>query len=225
MADEWFFMKNGRKMGPLSSKAIVELAAAGRLLPTDSVQKKGSATWQEASAIKGLFPQSPAAPAAPPAATEAAPKDVEPGYAVEGDGDEYEPSSALPAPRLSRRRDRQGARTPTESNETGGRVFNTYFSIGYIRTLWTVNVAIAMLGAAAVIGLTIMRILSGSPSSTEVLTEILMGLGVCGAIAIELVMVRISLETVAVFFDILHEVQRIGTSIDRELASRELAAS
>jgi hypothetical protein len=59
MADEWYFMKNGRKMGPLSSKTIVDLAASGKLLPTDSIQKKGAATWQEASAVKGLFPKSP----------------------------------------------------------------------------------------------------------------------------------------------------------------------
>lgn len=61
MADEWYFMKNGRKIGPLSSKSIVDLAASGKLLPTDSIQKKGATTWQEASAVKGLFPQAPAA--------------------------------------------------------------------------------------------------------------------------------------------------------------------
>ena len=60
MADEWYFMKSGRKIGPLSSKTIVDLAASGKLLPTDSIQKKGAAAWQEASAVKGLFPKAPA---------------------------------------------------------------------------------------------------------------------------------------------------------------------
>ena len=55
MADEWYFMKSGRKIGPLSSKTIVELAASGKLLPTDRIQKKGAASWQEASSVKGLF--------------------------------------------------------------------------------------------------------------------------------------------------------------------------
>lgn len=56
MPDEWYFMKSGRKIGPLSSKTIVDLAASGKLLPTDRIQKKGAASWEEAGAVKGLFP-------------------------------------------------------------------------------------------------------------------------------------------------------------------------
>ena len=64
MADEWYFMKNGRKIGPLSSKAIVDLAASGKLVPTDGIQKKGATSWQEASTVKGLFPKPPVPPTA-----------------------------------------------------------------------------------------------------------------------------------------------------------------
>lgn len=71
MASEWYYTSNGKQApGPVSSSQLRELAATGRLLPTDLVWKEGMENWEPAGSIKSLFPQGAKAaePANPPVA-------------------------------------------------------------------------------------------------------------------------------------------------------------
>jgi hypothetical protein len=56
MAQEWYYTRDGKQGGPVSSSQLRELAASGQLMPTDTVWMHGMATWKEAQAVKGLFP-------------------------------------------------------------------------------------------------------------------------------------------------------------------------
>lgn len=66
----YFYTRNKQKQGPVSSSELKQLAATGRLQPTDQVMKEGTSKWVPAGSIKGLFPaNTPAAPqpmSAPP---------------------------------------------------------------------------------------------------------------------------------------------------------------
>lgn len=56
MADEWHYSAGGTPpIGPVSAGELRELAAAGKLAPTDLVWKEGLAEWVPASKLKGLF--------------------------------------------------------------------------------------------------------------------------------------------------------------------------
>lgn len=69
MAQEWFYTKNGNKIGPIPPSQLQALAKSGELTPNDMIWKEGMAQWAKASSIKGLFPASPvtATPPIPPA--------------------------------------------------------------------------------------------------------------------------------------------------------------
>jgi len=62
---EWYFSIDGQQFGPISSKQLRELAATGRLKPSDLVWRPGLKTWVPAAKIKGLFPSPPAFPHSP----------------------------------------------------------------------------------------------------------------------------------------------------------------
>jgi len=68
MEAPWYFAQQGQRVGPVSSTQLKELAASGRLQPSDLVWKEGMAQWAAASEIKGLFPTATqaAAPETPP---------------------------------------------------------------------------------------------------------------------------------------------------------------
>ena len=68
MSQQWFYSKNGQQQGPVSPEQLKQLAAAGKLQPTDLVWKEGMSQWVAASSIKGLFtaPSIPTPPALPP---------------------------------------------------------------------------------------------------------------------------------------------------------------
>lgn len=55
MASQWYYSRNKRKLGPVSSSELRQLATAGQLLPTDMVLKVGHDKWIPATAVKGLF--------------------------------------------------------------------------------------------------------------------------------------------------------------------------
>jgi hypothetical protein len=67
MVAEWYYAEQGQHKGPVTFEDLKNLAAAGRLRPTDLVWKAGWPQWAAASAQPGLF----AAPAAPPVAPDA----------------------------------------------------------------------------------------------------------------------------------------------------------
>jgi hypothetical protein len=68
MGLEWYYQQNGQKHGPISGASLKQLAAAGKLQPTDHVWKEGMTKWLPARSVKGLFPAAPApvATVAPP---------------------------------------------------------------------------------------------------------------------------------------------------------------
>jgi hypothetical protein len=66
MAD-WYYAKEGRQHGPVSSSQLRQMAQSGELLPEDLVFKEGSSNWIAASTVQGLFPsERVASRAAPP---------------------------------------------------------------------------------------------------------------------------------------------------------------
>jgi hypothetical protein len=77
MADRWYYAHDDNKVGPYSAQELKELAAAGKILPTDTVWKEGVEKGVLASRVKNLFAPagadvspppapSPVPPAAPP---------------------------------------------------------------------------------------------------------------------------------------------------------------
>jgi hypothetical protein len=56
MADEWYFSWDNNNFGPFSAAQLKELAALGRIQPTDSVWKEGMEKGVNADKIKNLFP-------------------------------------------------------------------------------------------------------------------------------------------------------------------------
>lgn len=63
----YFYTQNKQKHGPVSSSELKQLAASGRLQPTDTVMKEGSNKWVAAGSVKGLFGERQAASAPAPA--------------------------------------------------------------------------------------------------------------------------------------------------------------
>ncbi len=62
---EWYFSIHGEQFGPVSSKELRQMAATGRLKPSDLVWRPGLKTWVPAARIKGLFPSPPGLPRSP----------------------------------------------------------------------------------------------------------------------------------------------------------------
>lgn len=56
MADEWHFVLDGKKTGPVTAAALKELARSGKLSQTGLIWKEGMPQWIPASRVKGLFP-------------------------------------------------------------------------------------------------------------------------------------------------------------------------
>lgn len=52
--DEWFYVKDGQKRGPISTAQLRQLAASGELVPKDQIWREGLEGWVAASYIKGL---------------------------------------------------------------------------------------------------------------------------------------------------------------------------
>jgi len=73
LANEWFYQKDGREIGPVSSADLRRLASTGELLPTDPVRKADMERWAKASALKGLFSLATASTKTGPAARPAPP--------------------------------------------------------------------------------------------------------------------------------------------------------
>lgn len=65
MSALWYYTTGGKRMEPVTSAELKQLATSGFLKPTDLVWKEGMANWEAASSLKGLFPAGAAAPPAP----------------------------------------------------------------------------------------------------------------------------------------------------------------
>jgi len=64
MADTWFVGRAGERSGPFTAQTLRDMAASGRLAPTDLVWQEGMANWVAAASIRGLFAEQ--APGMPP---------------------------------------------------------------------------------------------------------------------------------------------------------------
>jgi hypothetical protein len=58
MSAQWFYTKNGQRMGPVTDAELKQLAASGTILPTDQIWKEGMSAWTNAGNIKSLFSNS-----------------------------------------------------------------------------------------------------------------------------------------------------------------------
>lgn len=73
MAEQWYYTRQGQRVGPVSPGQLKQLATAGELAADDLVWKQGMASWTPAKDIKGLMQavaasvQSPEAPPPIPA--------------------------------------------------------------------------------------------------------------------------------------------------------------
>lgn len=56
MPDEWFYVADRKKTGPVPFAQLQSLAASGQLKPTDMVLQGGTAKWAAAETVPGLFP-------------------------------------------------------------------------------------------------------------------------------------------------------------------------
>ena len=81
MADEWFYVKDKKKQGPVTFVQLQSLAAQGHIAPGDMLLQGGTTKWTAAESVQGLFPATPGdfpfgpppEPAAPPPESEAPP--------------------------------------------------------------------------------------------------------------------------------------------------------
>ena len=55
MAANWYYIKDGTKLGPIEAATLKQLAHNGVLQPDDLVWKQGAKRWGKASSIQGLF--------------------------------------------------------------------------------------------------------------------------------------------------------------------------
>jgi hypothetical protein len=55
MADAWFVGKGSERSGPFSADVLRDMAAGGRLTPTDLVWQEGVAAWAPATSVPRLF--------------------------------------------------------------------------------------------------------------------------------------------------------------------------
>ena len=62
MADQWYYVREGRRHGPVAQEQLKQLAASGQLKPVDLVWKKGLATWMPAAEVVGFFDDPPPLP-------------------------------------------------------------------------------------------------------------------------------------------------------------------
>lgn len=55
MADQWFYKRNGAKLGPVSLGDLRRLAASGGLTPQDEIFREGMIGWASAGSMTALF--------------------------------------------------------------------------------------------------------------------------------------------------------------------------
>jgi hypothetical protein len=66
MPDSWFYLEEGKQIGPTDAAGLRRLATAGTLRPDTLVWKDGLAEWIPASRLNGLFSSTKSVPPPPP---------------------------------------------------------------------------------------------------------------------------------------------------------------
>lgn len=59
MANQWFYLKNSARFGPVSDTELRQLALSGQIRASDKIWKEGMQDWSVAGNLKGLFKQPP----------------------------------------------------------------------------------------------------------------------------------------------------------------------
>src|SRR5262245_20370939 len=54
-APEWYYIKDGNRLGPVTGGQLKQMASAGQIQPGDLLWKNGLQNWVPASSVKGLF--------------------------------------------------------------------------------------------------------------------------------------------------------------------------
>ncbi|MCZ2342752.1 MAG: DUF4339 domain-containing protein [Bacteroidales bacterium] len=62
MATEWYYTRDGSRVGPVADVELKQLVRSGELARNDMVWKEGMAKWQPAGQVKGLFDDAPPQP-------------------------------------------------------------------------------------------------------------------------------------------------------------------
>ena len=57
MSEKWYYGRDGKQEGPVTSRKLKELAENGELRPDDLVWKEGLSDWVAAKKVKGLIPK------------------------------------------------------------------------------------------------------------------------------------------------------------------------
>jgi uncharacterized protein DUF4339 len=85
--EEYYYSREGQRLGPVSGDQLKQLASSGQLQPNDLIWKEGMANWIQAARVKGLFPvAAPQPPEIPLAAPAGSPADVHAAGHVEAGG-------------------------------------------------------------------------------------------------------------------------------------------
>ena len=61
--EQWFYVKDGHKHGPIAWDELRRLAREGQLTPTDMVLRAGEQKWAAGADVDGLFVPDGASPA------------------------------------------------------------------------------------------------------------------------------------------------------------------
>src|SRR4051794_31908632 len=85
--EQWYIVRNGQNVGPLTGDQLRAMAASGDLQAWDQVWKTGMTQWVQAGTVHGLF----AAPQPPPM------KPHVPVYPVQAPAAPYGQGYAVPA--------------------------------------------------------------------------------------------------------------------------------
>jgi hypothetical protein len=56
MAQDWYYLKDGRQAGPVSTADLSWLARSGKLGPADTVWRKGMCEWKPVGQVEELLP-------------------------------------------------------------------------------------------------------------------------------------------------------------------------
>ena len=59
MANQWFYLKNSARFGPVTDTELRQLALSGQISASDKIWKEGMQDWSDAGNLKGLFKQPP----------------------------------------------------------------------------------------------------------------------------------------------------------------------
>jgi hypothetical protein len=73
MIDQWYYWHDAEVLGPFSGKQLFDLAAAGQIIPTDTVWKDGVEAGVQASRVQHLFSTVPGSELPVPTVVQATP--------------------------------------------------------------------------------------------------------------------------------------------------------